>query len=85
MYRPSAEPLLDKAIRTGFPYVARHEPWYSNAWRPSREDRYYRAHARPDVTSWDLPELPERIQTLVGSQPELSRKQKSWLKSLKSS
>jgi hypothetical protein len=85
MYRPSSVPLLDKAIRTGFPYVARHDPWYSNTWARSREDRYYRAHASPAITSWDLPELPDRIQLLVASQPELTREHESWLKSLKPS
>ncbi len=81
MYRPSAVPLLDKAIRTGFPYVARHLPWYVNNWLPAgREDRYFRARARRDVTSWDLPELPERIRHLVDSQPELSAQDSSWLR-----
>jgi hypothetical protein len=82
MYRPAARPSLDKAIRTGFPYVARHEPWYANDWLPNRERRYYRAHARQDITSWDLPGLPERIRSLVDSQPPLTKRDRSWLGAL---
>ena len=73
MYRPSAPPSLDLAIRTGFPYVARHAPWYENTWLPNRELRYYRTHADRQVTSWDQSELPTRIQTLVESQPVPSK------------
>lgn len=79
MYRPSSRPLLDKAIRTGFPYVARHEPWHANSWIPGREQRFYQAHASREITSWDLPELPERVQTLVDSRPELPKGERSYL------
>lgn len=72
MYRPRSPATLDKAIRTGPPYVGRHEPWYANSYLLSPEDRYYRKHARTDIASWNVGRLPERIRVLVDSRPKSS-------------
>ena len=48
-------------IRTGPPYVARHLPWYADSERPDEEERYYRAHAAPSVTTWTGEELSDDI------------------------
>jgi hypothetical protein len=47
-----------RALRTGFPYVARHLPWYADSAHLGDEDRYYRAHADPTISNWDQDELP---------------------------
>jgi hypothetical protein len=46
-----------RALRTGPPYVARHLPWYSDPASLTDEERYYRAHADPDISNWDRDEL----------------------------
>ena len=48
LHRPFArisEPVRNKMIRTGYPYTARHLPWYFSVETPSREDQYYKDHA----------------------------------------
>ncbi|GGF51839.1 hypothetical protein GCM10011519_27340 [Marmoricola endophyticus] len=56
VYRPSVRaPTLGPAIRTGGRLVARHEPWYVDSARLDEEERYYRDHARADVTTWAGP------------------------------
>lgn len=51
VYRPNA-PFGYTALRTGWPYQARHASWYCT--EPSDEDRYYleRAIPGPDGSSW---------------------------------
>lgn len=59
LYRPmERRPGEDRSLRTGFPYVAHHLPWYSNPSALSDEDRYYRAHADPAFSNWDRDKLP---------------------------
>lgn len=50
------------AIRTGFPYVARHLDWYMDTEHPTEEQLYYRAHAIPGISSWSGEELPPNVQ-----------------------
>lgn len=51
LYRPGAE-FSFHAIRTGWPYQARHTSWYVT--EPDAEDAYYLAHASigPTGSSW---------------------------------
>ena len=51
LYRGGA-PFVYEAIRTGWPYQARHGSWYVAA--PDAEDAYYLAHAEvgPTGSSW---------------------------------
>ncbi|HEV8650190.1 MAG TPA: hypothetical protein VG276_12460 [Actinomycetes bacterium] len=58
LYRPDVGFQIDIAIRTGEPYVARHTAWYVDSDDPPEEERWYRAHARPEVNSWNHDELP---------------------------
>jgi hypothetical protein len=70
LYRPGAVYAADRlgySLRTGAPYVARHTPWYANSRRPDAEERYYRAHTRPDLNHWDGEELPERLTNALKS------------------
>jgi hypothetical protein len=59
LYRPlDRRHDMMRAVRTGFPYVARHVPWYTDSTRLSEEDEYYRAHADRTISNWDRDELP---------------------------
>jgi hypothetical protein len=53
LYRPGSQFQLAPAIRAGFPYVARHLPWYSSTTDPTDEERYYRDHCLSDITNWN--------------------------------
>ena len=46
-------------IRTGFPYVARHLPWYEISEKPSKDRVYYMQHARAGINSWSDHKLPD--------------------------
>ena len=53
LYRPfSMARAGAPALRTGFPYVARHWPWYADSNNPSDEDRYYKEMAKPRLGFW---------------------------------
>jgi hypothetical protein len=55
---------LRPAIRTDYPYLARHTSWYIDSALPSEEDRYYRDHAHPAVAHWHMESLsPALIKT----------------------
>ncbi len=41
-----------KALRTNFPHVALHMPWYENSVNPHPEDEYYRMHSEPASSHW---------------------------------
>lgn len=58
LYRPMRRHLESHAVRTGFPVVARHLPWYLDSSNLSEEDLYYREHADPIISNWDQPRLP---------------------------
>ena len=59
LYRPlDRRHELLRALRTGFPYVARHLPWYIDSANLGDEDRYYRDHADRTMSNWDQDELP---------------------------
>ena len=65
LYRERCSPTMGPALRTGWPYVARHMPWYANTRRPTREELYYTAGARPDVTSWQGDRLPAWLESWI--------------------
>jgi len=56
------------ALRTGAPYVARHLPWYMDSMRPSREEKFYRAHLRRDFSNWNQVTLPSWLVALIDKQ-----------------
>jgi hypothetical protein len=47
------------AIRSGFPYLARHVPWYEDSDHPSDEQAYYVRHAIPGTNTWSGAALPD--------------------------
>jgi hypothetical protein len=54
LYRPDSAFTLRPAIRTGAPYLARHQPWYIDSKNRTEEEAYYRDHCDPGVAHWDL-------------------------------
>jgi hypothetical protein len=58
LYRPGSKYDL-LGIRTGFPYVARHLPWYQISERPPKDQIYYMHHARAGFNSWSDEKLPD--------------------------
>lgn len=69
LYRPDSEFALGPAIRTGKPYLARHQPWYVDSRNRSEEDVYYREHGDRLFAHWDLEGHPvpakKRLRSIV--------------------
>jgi len=63
LYRPHSPFVLEPALRTGWPHVARHEPWYADSDDPSPEQRFYAATAIG--SHWACESLPERLETSI--------------------
>ena len=53
LYRPDSPFEFEPAIRTGPPYVARHQPWYVDSKNRTEEDQYYRLHSDPRIGHWE--------------------------------
>jgi hypothetical protein len=47
------------AVRTGWPCLARHEPWYSDSANRTEEEAYYEATIAPGRGSWGRVRLPD--------------------------
>jgi hypothetical protein len=52
VYRPGTPYVIGPALRTGGPFVARHEPWYLDSRNPGDEVTYYRARAAQGSATW---------------------------------
>lgn len=55
LYRPFARDKSNRIecnIRTGYPYTARHLPWYSDSRNLTDEQKYYVSHIRGGGTMW---------------------------------
>lgn len=46
-----------KSIRTDFPYVARHLPWYEDSSNPSEDEIYYQNHLNNRDSFWSVNDL----------------------------
>jgi hypothetical protein len=67
LYRPGRGHWYLNSLRTGPPYVARHLSWYIDSANLTEEQQYYREHADPLTSNWDLEEVPPRkIRDLLG-------------------
>ena len=60
LYRPGANHTLGtgRSIRTGWPYLAAHEGWYSDHQSPTDEEMHYRRSVKADTSHWSVPEMP---------------------------
>jgi SAM-dependent methyltransferase len=59
LYRPSSSFELD-AVRTGWPYLARHKSWYVDSQDPDEETSYYEATANRG--HWGNSKLPTQLE-----------------------
>ena len=62
LYRSRAQFALRPAIRTGWPYLARHEPWYSNSSSRSGEEVNYAATIANGHGHWGRIQLPDGLR-----------------------
>jgi len=60
LYRPGASHTLGtgRSIRTGWPYLAAHEGWYSDHQSPTDEETHYRRSVKADTSHWSVLEVP---------------------------
>lgn len=61
VHRPGTPYKVTEALRTGYPYVMRHLPWYRDPLRLDDETSWFHAHRRADIGFWDRIDLPERV------------------------
>jgi hypothetical protein len=64
LYRPGSGYNLS-AIRSGYPYLARHYPWYENSDQPTAEQAYYVQRAKPGTNNWSGERLPGWLDNLI--------------------
>jgi SAM-dependent methyltransferase len=57
LYRPMSAYAQEPALRSCWPYLARHEPWYVDSANLSEEERNYAATSM--VTNWTGERVPE--------------------------
>jgi hypothetical protein len=54
LYRPGTPYTIGPSIRFQGRYSAHHLPWYMDSSQPDEEEQYYRSHASPGVTTWNV-------------------------------
>lgn len=60
LYRPGIYPENKKwwkSIRTDFPYMARHLPWYDDSTNPSEEAIFYQNNIQNEDSFWSITDL----------------------------
>jgi SAM-dependent methyltransferase len=63
LYRPKSAFAMGPALRTGWPYLARHETWYQNSANLSDEQRYYRSEVEKTGRGhWSRKQLPQCLK-----------------------
>jgi hypothetical protein len=63
LYKPYTHRyFIHTSLRTGFPYVARHMPWYTDSAMISEEEGFYRMRASGNVTTWNSEVLGDRYK-----------------------
>jgi len=66
IYRDTG-PFILEAIRTNYPYVMRHLPWYLDSADPSEEQIYYQTHCKSGCTSWSDKNLPLYLEVAIAN------------------
>ena len=62
LYRPGSAFARGPALRTGWPYLFRHEPWYADSANPSDEDLYYAKSLPEGRGTWGRAVMPAWTQ-----------------------
>lgn len=53
LHRPHIGHQLERCMRSDFPYLARHTPWYVDSTNLSEEEMHYRSRLSPTVNNWN--------------------------------
>ena len=75
LYRCGSIFQYGPAVRTNWPYLARHEPWYSDSANRTEEELYYEATIKPGRGSWGRSRLPDWLRlacTRIAREPPLT-------------
>ena len=62
LYRPGSAFARGPALRTGWPYLFRHEPWYANSANPTEEELCYAASLPEGRGTWGRAVMPAWAQ-----------------------
>jgi predicted SAM-dependent methyltransferase len=73
LYRAGSDFITLPAVRTGWPYLARHEPWYSDSANPTEEELYYASTIAPDRGHWGRVQLPDWLRSACASMSSASK------------
>jgi len=66
LYRPGSNFAMMPALRTGWPYLARHETWYQDSNNLTDEERYYVTEVEKGRRSnWARRRLPSALRTAI--------------------
>lgn len=67
LHRPKTPYKVTEAIRTGYPYMAKHLPWYRDPFNPDEETAYYLKNRDNLIGYWNRqslhPEVIGRFET----------------------
>ncbi len=58
LYQKNSDFEVWNTFRTGYPYVTRHLPWYTDTMHPTPEEIYYATHASGS-SSWSMQQLED--------------------------
>jgi hypothetical protein len=63
LYRPNSAFAMSPALRTGYPYLGRHEPWYQDSENLTDEQRYYVGELEKTARGhWSRTRLPQWLE-----------------------
>jgi SAM-dependent methyltransferase len=72
LYRPGSKFAQEPALRSGWPYIARHEPWYMDSSNLSDEDRNYTTTSK--VTNWTGECVPDWLYAEMATRTWMGQK-----------
>lgn len=67
LHRPKTLYKVTEALRTGFPYLAKHLPWYQNPYNPNEETAYYLEHRDDSIGYWNRQSLHPKVKNHFAS------------------
>jgi hypothetical protein len=76
LYRVGTDAFRFDAVRTGWPYIARHLTWYLDDAALSEEDLFYQRRVEtdtsesPSTSHWSLSELPQSLAKAISARSE---------------
>lgn len=74
LYYQPAPHRFDRAVRTGFPYVARHTPWYFDDRSLPEDEAFYRDRSEgDDVNNWGRETLVPALAAAISAREALAR------------